>query len=141
MSQRCKMKQYSVAPWKQRALTVGTPKRMVKSPQTCWCSTPPLNAIQHGSDEEGCTRTHRAGLLLGESCCLQWPPWMRCLWTSSSADGSVQKWSAVFILVYSSAQGPTDTHARTHTHTHTHTHAHTHQGRPQFKLFTVNPLI
>ncbi|KAG7248938.1 hypothetical protein CRUP_023100, partial [Coryphaenoides rupestris] len=39
-----------------------------------------------------------------------WPPWMRCLWTSSSADGSVQKWSAVFILVYSSAQGPTDTH-------------------------------
>lgn len=32
---------------------------------------------------------------------------MRCLCTSSSADGSVHKWSAVFIFVYSSAQGPT----------------------------------
>lgn len=52
--------------------------------------------------------THSAGLLVGESC-LQWPPWMRCLCTSSSADGSVQKWSAVFIFVYSKAQGPTVT--------------------------------
>lgn len=50
--------------------------------------------------------THSAGLLVGESC-LQWPPWMRCRCTSSSADGSVQKWSAVFIFVYSKAQGPT----------------------------------
>lgn len=50
--------------------------------------------------------TQRAGLLVGESC-LQWPPWMRCLCTSSSADGSVQKWSAVFIFVYSKAHGPT----------------------------------
>lgn len=50
--------------------------------------------------------TQRAGLLVGESC-LQWMPWMRCLCTSSSADGSVHKWSAVFIFVYSSAQGPT----------------------------------
>lgn len=54
------------------------------------------------------TRTHNAGLLVGESC-LQMPLWMRCLWTSSSADGSVQKWSAVFIFVYSKAHGPTVT--------------------------------
>lgn len=32
---------------------------------------------------------------------------MRCRCTNSSADGSVHKWSAVFILVYSSAHGPT----------------------------------
>lgn len=51
--------------------------------------------------------THSAGLFVGESC-LQWPPWMRCLCTNSSADGSVQKWSAVFILVYSKAHGPTE---------------------------------
>lgn len=48
----------------------------------------------------------RAGRLEGESC-RQWPLWMRCRWTSSSAEGSVQKWSAVFTLVYSRAQGPT----------------------------------
>lgn len=51
--------------------------------------------------------THSAGLLVGESC-LQWPPWMRCLCTNSSAEGSVQKWSAVFIFVYSKAHGPTE---------------------------------
>lgn len=43
---------------------------------------------------------------MGESC-LRCELWMRCLWTSSSAEGSVQKWSDVFILVYSRAQGPT----------------------------------
>lgn len=48
----------------------------------------------------------RAGRLEGESC-RQWPLWMRCRWTSSSADGSVQKWSAVLTLVYSNAHGPT----------------------------------
>lgn len=48
----------------------------------------------------------KAGLLEGESC-RQWPLWIRCLCTSSSADGSVQKWSAVLTLVYSKAQGPT----------------------------------
>lgn len=51
----------------------------------------------------------RAGRREGESC-RQWLLWMRCRCTSSSADGSVQKWSAVFTLVYSSAQGPTVTH-------------------------------
>lgn len=51
----------------------------------------------------------RAGLLEGESC-LQWPLWIRCLCTSSSADGSVQKWSAVLTWVYSNAQGPTVRH-------------------------------
>lgn len=50
--------------------------------------------------------TQRAGRLVGESC-RRCELWMRCLWTSSSAEGSVQKWSAVFILVYSRAQGPT----------------------------------
>lgn len=50
--------------------------------------------------------TQSAGRLVGESW-RQWELWIRCLWTSSSAEGSVQKWSAVFILVYSSAQGPT----------------------------------
>lgn len=50
--------------------------------------------------------TQRAGRLVGESW-RRWELWMRCLWTSSSAEGSVQKWSAVFILVYSNAQGPT----------------------------------
>lgn len=50
--------------------------------------------------------TQRAGRLVGESC-LRCELWMRCLWTSSSAEGSVQKWSEVFILVYSRAQGPT----------------------------------
>lgn len=48
----------------------------------------------------------RAGLLEGESC-RQWPLWMRWRCTSSSAEGSVQKWSAVLTLVYSKAQGPT----------------------------------
>lgn len=48
----------------------------------------------------------KAGRLDGESC-RQWPLWMRCRCTSSSADGSVQKWSAVLTLVYSKAQGPT----------------------------------
>lgn len=50
--------------------------------------------------------TQSAGRLVGESW-RQWELWIRCLWTSSSAEGSVQKWSAVFIFVYSSAQGPT----------------------------------
>lgn len=50
--------------------------------------------------------TQSAGRLVGESC-LRCELWIRCLWTSSSAEGSVQKWSAVFILVYSRAQGPT----------------------------------
>lgn len=58
------------------------------------------------ASDAGLWLTQRAGLFVGESC-LQWMPWMRCLCTSSSADGSVHKWSAVFILVYSSAQGPT----------------------------------
>lgn len=48
----------------------------------------------------------RAGRLEGESC-RQWPLWIRCRCTSSSAEGSVQKWSAVLTLVYSKAQGPT----------------------------------
>lgn len=52
------------------------------------------------------TLTQSAGRLVGESC-RQCELWIRCRWTSSSAEGSVQKWSAVFILVYSSAQGPT----------------------------------
>lgn len=71
--------------------------------------------------------THSAGLLVGESC-LQRPLWMRCLWTSSSADGSVQKWSAVFILVYSKAQGPTVT-----------TKPHSETGLTQSALHDPNP--
>lgn len=65
-----------------------------------------LGAGQSQSNFTGWRLTQSAGLFVGESC-LQWMPWMRCLCTSSSADGSVHKWSAVFILVYSSAQGPT----------------------------------
>lgn len=50
--------------------------------------------------------TQSAGRLVGESW-RQCELWMRCRCTNSSAEGSVQKWSAVFILVYSNAQGPT----------------------------------
>lgn len=58
---------------------------------------------REAKERPGCTR---AGRLVGESC-RQCPLWIRCLCTSSSADGSVQKWLAVLALVYSKAQGPT----------------------------------
>lgn len=51
--------------------------------------------------------TPSAGLRPGDTSWPLWAPWMRCLWTSSLADGSVQKWSDVLSLVYSRAQGPT----------------------------------
>lgn len=76
----------------------------------CWRVLP---VRPRGSAARGCPSqpgrpplTQSAGRLVGESW-RQCELWIRCLWTSSSAEGSVQKWSAVFIFVYSSAQGPT----------------------------------
>lgn len=54
------------------------------------------------------TLTPRAGRRPAETSWPLWAPWIRWRWTSSLADGSVQKWSDVFSLVYSRAQGPTD---------------------------------
>uniref|UniRef100_A0A3B3SJV9 SCAN box domain-containing protein n=1 Tax=Paramormyrops kingsleyae TaxID=1676925 RepID=A0A3B3SJV9_9TELE len=51
--------------------------------------------------------TPRAGRRPWQHSWPRWAPWIRCRWTSSLAEGSVQKWSDVFSLVYSRAQGPT----------------------------------
>lgn len=52
--------------------------------------------------------TPKAGRRPAETSCPRWAPWIRWRWTSSLAEGSVQKWSDVFSLVYSKAQGPTE---------------------------------
>lgn len=59
------------------------------------------------------TVSRRAGRLTGGG--LVWldtllPLWRRYLSTNSSAWGSVYRWSEVFSLVYSSAQGPSTKH-------------------------------
>lgn len=60
------------------------------------------------------TLTPRAGRRPAEVSWPRWAPWIRWRWTNSLAEGSVQKWSDVFSLVYSRAQGPTENtaHAR-----------------------------
>lgn len=73
-------------------------------------TTPDLeegNRVLKGKSQHQGRLTPKAGRLAGESWRL-WAPWIRCLWTNSSAEGSAQKWSAVFSLVYSSAHGPTE---------------------------------
>lgn len=56
----------------------------------------------------GWTLTPRAGRRPADMSWLRCAPWIRWRWTSSLAEGSVQKWSDVFSLVYSRAQGPTE---------------------------------
>lgn len=73
-------------------------------------TTPPQNNTSRGCP----VLTPRAGRWPAKTSWPRWAPWIRWRWTSSLAEGSVQKWSEVFSFVYSRAHGPTK---RQHTHT------------------------
>lgn len=74
-------------------------------------TTPPQNNTSGGCP----VLTPRAGLRPAKTSWPRWAPWIRWRWTSSLAEGSVQKWSEVFSFVYSRAHGPTEKTAHTYT--------------------------
>lgn len=74
-------------------------------------TTPPQNNTSRGRP----VLTPRAGRWPAKTSWPRWAPWIRWRWTSSLADGSVQKWSEVFSFVYSRAHGPTKKTAHTYT--------------------------
>lgn len=83
-------------------------------PTHCQWALLPITVHQHLlRTEAASTLTPRAGLRPAEVSWPRWAPWIRWRCTSSLAEGSVQKWSDVFSLVYSRAQGPTENTTQT----------------------------